>query len=172
MLLDQEELSGFQVYVHLDFLQILGWCAQKCAPALPFAPTPQCGFCAEACWLNRGHSTHRCLPQVHEHTLPGKTTLEKNGLSLSPKTRRTNSLITFENAGSTLHTDFVLLHFTYCFSSSSWCLFFLLLLCICTLILQPGHFLLISQLLSAIGLMRYHREFKIFSIKILHGCCC
>ena len=91
---------------------------------------------------------------------------------LSPKTRRTNSLITFEDADSALHANFVLLHFIYCFSSNSWCLFFLLLLRICTLILQPGHFPLISQLLSAVGFTRYHREFKTFSIKILHGCSC
>lgn len=112
MLLDQEEFSGFQVYVHLGFLRILGWCAQKCAPALPFIPTPQSGFCAEACWLNRGHSTHRRLPRVHEHTLPGKTTLGKNGLSLPKQGAQTHSLLLKTQAPLFILTLFYYTSFT------------------------------------------------------------
>ena len=109
-------------------------------------------------------------PWAHESTPAGKTAGGKNGLP--PKTRHTDSLVTFENADAAFHANFVLPLFHNCFSRNGWSLFFLLLLCIPTLILQPGYFPLISQLLSAIGFLRYHREFKIFSIKILRGCSC
>lgn len=69
-LLDQEERSGFQAGVHLGFIQISGWCGQKHAPALPFLPAPQFGFCAKALevfWLNRGRRSPRRLPEVDVH---------------------------------------------------------------------------------------------------------
>lgn len=147
------------------------WFPSLCAPQLPpnfrLVWTEVCASLSfpphRTAWLLCTPSAPGTGLWVHENTLAGKTTLEKRFILSLPKQDTQTYSFLLEMQAWLFMITIILLHFVNYFNSNSWCLVFLLLLWRCTPILLPGHFPLISQLISAIGFIRCHREFGIFS---------